>query len=249
MAGHSQFKNIMYRKGAQDAKRGRLFTKIIREITAAVRQGLPDPNSNPRLRAVIQLARANNMPKDTVARAIKRAAEGGAGENFEEVRYEGYGPGGIAVIVEALTDNRNRTATDVRVAFTKHGGTLGQTGSVSHMFNRVGLVQYGPDAGDADAMLEAAIDAGADDVESGESGHEVICAPDSLGAVREALEKRFGAPSAARLDWRPMAAVPVGEEDAVRLFKLLEALDDSDDVQRVAANYEIAPEIMEKLGT
>jgi YebC/PmpR family DNA-binding regulatory protein len=249
MAGHSQFKNIMHRKGAQDAKRGRVFTKIIREITAAARQGLPDPNTNPRLRAAVQLARAQNMPKDTVARAIKRAAEGGAGENYEEVRYEGYGPGGIAVIVEALTDNRNRTATDVRVAFTKHGGTLGQSGSVSHMFNRVGLVQYAADAIDADTMLEAAIEAGADDVESGESGHEVICAPDDLGAVRDALEKRFGPPSAARLDWRPVAAVPVGEEDATRLFKLLEALDDSDDVQRVAANYEIAPEIMEKLGT
>jgi len=247
MAGHSQFKNIMHRKGAQDAKRGRMFTKIIRELTAAARQGLPDPGANPRLRAAVQLARANNMPKDTVTRAIKRAVEGGAGENYEEVRYEGFGPGGIAVIVEALTDNRNRTATDVRIAFTKHGGNLGQSGSVSHMFNRVGMVQYAAEVADADAMLEAAIEAGADDVESGESGHEVICAPDDLGQVREALEKRFGPPSAARLDWRPTAAVPVGEEDAVRLFKLLEALDDSDDVQRVAANYEIAPEIMEKL--
>jgi len=249
MAGHSQYKNIMYRKGAQDAKRSRLFTKIIREITAAVRQGLPDPDANPRLRAAVQLGRANNMPKDTVERAIKRAAEGGAGENFEEVRYEGFGPGGIAVIVEALTDNRNRTATDVRVAFTKHGGSLGQTGSVSHMFNRVGLVQYGAEVADADTMLEAAIEAGADDVESGEAGHDITCAPDDLGAVREALEKRFGPPSAARLDWRPSANVPVGEEDATKLLKLLEALDESDDVQRVAANYEIAPEILEKLST
>jgi len=247
MAGHSQFKNIMYRKGAQDAKRGRLFTKVIREITAAVRGGLPDPAANPRLRAAIQLARANNMPKDTVTRAIKRAAEGGVGENYEEMRYEGFGPGGVALIVEALTDNRNRTATDVRIAFVKGGGALGQTGSVSHMFNRVGLVEYAADVADADAMLEAAIEAGADDVESGESGHAVYCAPDDLGAVRDAREKRFGPPSGARLDWRPLAAVPVGEEDAVKLFKLLEALDDSDDVQRVAANYEIAPEIMEKL--
>ena len=247
MAGHSQFKNIMHRKGAQDAKRSRLFTKIIREISAAVRQGLPDPDSNPRLRAAVQLARANNMPKDTVQRAIKRAAEGGSAENFEEVRYEGYGPGGTAIIVEALTENRNRTASDVRTAFTKYGGSLGQSGAVAHMFNRVGMVQFAAEVADADTVLEAAIDAGADDVESGESEHEILCAPDALGQVRDSLEAKFGPPSAARLDWRPMAAVPVGEEDAVRLFKLLEALDDSDDVQRVAANYEIAPEVMEKL--
>jgi YebC/PmpR family DNA-binding regulatory protein len=247
MAGHSQFKNIMYRKGAQDAKRARAFTKLIRELTVAARGGLPDPNANPRLRSAVIAARTANMPKDTIERAIRRGSGEGDGEQYEEVRYEGYGPGGVALIVEALTDNRNRTAGDVRTAFGKHGGTLGESGSVSFMFERVGLVQYPAEAAGADQMFEAALDAGAEDVQSAASGHDIYCASDDLSQVRDRLEQRFGPCASARLDWRPRTLMPIGEADAVTLFKLLDALDDSDDVQRVAANFEVADDVLERL--
>jgi YebC/PmpR family DNA-binding regulatory protein len=247
MAGHSQFKNIMHRKGKQDAKRGKMFTKLIRELTVAAKSGLPDPASNPRLRAAINAAREANMPRDTVQRAIKRGAGGTEDANYEEVRYEGYGPGGVAIIVEALTDNRNRTAGDIRAAFTKMGGTLGETNSVSFMFERVGIVRYGSEAATEDAMLEAAIDAGADNVESDDQGHEVTCGPDRLIAARDALEARFGAPESARLGWRPQTSVPIADEPAEKLFRLLEALDDNDDVQTVVANYEVSDETLTRL--
>jgi YebC/PmpR family DNA-binding regulatory protein len=249
MAGHSQFKNIMYRKGAQDAKRARAFTKLIRELTVAARSGLPDPNANPRLRAAIFAARAANMPKDTMERAIRRGAGGDDGTQFEEIRYEGYGPGGVALIVEVLTDNRNRTASEMRVAFGKHGGTLGESGSVSFLFDRIGYIHYPAEAATAEAMFEAALDAGAEDVQSGPAGHEVACAADDLSAVRDRLEQRFGPADAARLDWRPRTLVDIGEDAAEPLFKLLNALDDNDDVQRVATNFEVADDIMERLNT
>lgn len=247
MAGHSQFKNIMYRKGAQDAKRAKAFTKLIRELTVAARSGLPDVNANPRLRSAVIAARNANMPKDTIDRAIKRGAGPDGQDQYEEVRYEGYGPGGVALIVEALTDNRNRTASEVRTAFGKHGGTLGESGSVSFMFERVGLVHYPAAAADGEAMFEAALDAGADDVQSGASGHDIYCAPDDLSQVRDGLEQRFGASESARPDWRPRSSVPIGEDDATTLFKLLDALDDSDDVQRVAANFEVPDDVLERL--
>jgi YebC/PmpR family DNA-binding regulatory protein len=247
MAGHSQFKNIMYRKGAQDKKRAKIFTKIIRELTTAARTGLPDPNANPRLRAAVIAARQANMPKDTVERAIKRGAGGADGENYEEVRYEGYGPGGIAIIVEALTDNRNRTASDVRAALTKAGGNLGESNSVSFLFDRLGQVTYPVTAASAEAMFEAAVEAGAEDVESGAEEHVVNCAPDALNAVRDALEGRFGAPASARLVWRPRSLTPIDGETAEAVFKLLETLEDSDDVQNVFANFEVSDEIMARL--
>ncbi|CAA7625614.1 YebC/PmpR family DNA-binding transcriptional regulator [Magnetospirillum sp. UT-4] len=248
MAGHSQFKNIMHRKGAQDAKRAKVFTKLIRELTVAAKTGQPDPNANPRLRAAIQAARAANMPKDTVERAIKRGAGGEDGANYEEVRYEGYGPGSVAIIVEALTDNRNRTASEVRSAFSKNGGALGESNSVSFMFDRIAAIHYPAGATSAEDMFEAALEAGADNVESGEDGHEITCAPDDLGAVRDALESKFGTPEYARLDWRPQTSVPVADEDTARtLMKLLDVLEDNDDVQRVQANFEIPDDVMERL--
>ena len=248
MAGHSQFKNIMHRKGAQDAKRAKVFTKIIRELTVAAKTGQPDPATNPRLRAAVQAARENNMPKDTMERAIKRGAGGADDANYEEVRYEGYGPNSVAIIVEALTDNRNRTASEVRTAFNKHGGSLGETNSVSFMFDRIGAIHYKTDTATADAMFEAALDAGADNVESGEDGHDITCAPDDLGVVRDALEARFGTPASARLDWKPQTLVPVTDEQTAQtLMKLLEVLEDNDDVQRVQANFEIPDEVMERL--
>ena len=246
MAGHSQFKNIMHRKGRQDAKRAREFTRLVREVQVAARAGLPDPAANPRLRSALQAARAANVPKDNIERAIRRGS-GGEGESFEEVRYEGYGPGGVALIVETLTDNRNRTAAEVRAAFSKLGGSLGETGSVSYQFDRVGEIVYAADAADADAMLEAAIEAGAEDCRSDESGHEILCAPDDLAAVRDALEARLGPPEAARLGWRPQATVAVAEDQAETLFRLLETLDDSDDVQRVVANFDVDDAILERL--
>ena len=247
MAGHSQFKNIMYRKGAQDKKRAKVFTKIIRELTTAARTGLADPNANPRLRAAVIAARQANMPKDTVERAIKRGAGGEDAENYEEVRYEGYGPGGVALIVEALTDNRNRTASDVRAALTKAGGSLGETNSVSFLFDRRGQVSYPAAAASGEAMFEAAVEAGADDVESGAEEHLVLCAPEALNAVRDALEGRFGPAAAARLVWRPKTLTPVGDETAEALFKLLETLEDSDDVQNVFANFEVSEDVMARL--
>jgi YebC/PmpR family DNA-binding regulatory protein len=247
MAGHSQFKNIMYRKGAQDKKRAKLFGKLIREITVAARTGLPEAASNPRLRAALAAARIANMPKDNIDRAIKRAIGGDDTTQYEEIRYEGYGPGGVAIIVEALTDNRKRTASEVRAAFSKHGGTLGETNSVSFMFDRVGSIQFDRSVGGAEAVFEAAAEAGASDVQSSGDGHEVICAPDDFSAVRDALAERFGDPREARLTWRPQAGIEVDEAQAESLLKLLDVLEDNDDVQQVAANFEIADETMTRL--
>ncbi|HTZ76778.1 MAG TPA: YebC/PmpR family DNA-binding transcriptional regulator [Stellaceae bacterium] len=247
MAGHSQFKNIMYRKGAQDKKRAKIFTKIIRELTTAARTGLPDANSNPRLRAAITAAKQANMPKDTVDRAIRRGAGEEAGENYDEVRYEGYGPGGVAIIAEALTDNRNRTASDIRAAFTKAGGNLGESNSVSFLFDRKGEVVYPAAAASSDAMFEAAVEAGADDVESDAEAHAVTCAADDLNAVRDGLEKRFGPAQSAKLVWRPKTTTPVSGDAADSLLKLLETLEDSDDVQNVYANFEMADDVLARL--
>jgi YebC/PmpR family DNA-binding regulatory protein len=246
MAGHSQFKNIMHRKGRQDAKRARTFTRLVREVQVAARAGLPDPAANPRLRSALQAARAANVPKDNIERALRRGS-GDEGESYEEVRYEGYGPGGVALIVETLTDNRNRTAADVRAAFAKLGGTLGETGSVAFQFDRVGEIRYPAEAADPDAMLEAAIEAGAEDCRSSDDGHEIVCVPDDLAAVRDALERRLGPPESARLGWRPQVAVPVGPDHAQTLFKLLETLDELDDVQSVTANFEVDDEVLECL--
>ncbi len=247
MAGHSQFKNIMHRKGAQDAKRARAFAKLIREITVSARQGLPDPASNPRLRAAMAAARTANMTRDTIERAIKKATGAGGGEDYVEVRYEGYGPSGVAIIVEALTDNRNRTAADIRAAFSKHGGALGETNSVSFLFNRLGVIRYPYAVASMDAMLEAAIEAGADNVESTEDGHEVTTAITDMFAVRDALEARFGAPEAAKFDWRPTTLVPLDAAAAASVLKLLDALEDNDDVQNVYANFDIADDVMATL--
>jgi YebC/PmpR family DNA-binding regulatory protein len=247
MAGHSQFKNIMYRKGAQDAKRAKVFTKLIRELTTAAKQGLPDPKDNPRLRAAITAARQANMPRDTIDRAIKRGAGGEADTNYEEVRYEGYGPGGVAIIVEALTDNRNRTASDVRTAFSKAGGNLGETNSVSFMFDRKGVIRYPAKAASADAMFEAALEAGAEDVTSDAESHEIVAAPEQFSAVRDALEAKFGAAQEARLNWRPRNTVPVDTAAAESLLKLLDMLEDNDDIQFVSSNFEIADDVMARL--
>ena len=247
MAGHSKFKNIMHRKGRQDAKRGKIFTKLIRELTVAAKSGLPDPDMNPRLRTAIAAARAANMPGDTMNRAVKKGSGGDDDTAYEEIRYEGYGPGGVAIIVEVLTDNRNRAASDVRAAFTKGGGALGETGSVSFMFERVGMVVYPAGAASADEMFEAALEAGASNVESSGSGHEVTCSPDDFSAVRDALEAKFGGAEEARLDWKPQTTVPVDEAAAETLLKLLDALDDNDDVQRVAANFDVADDVLERL--
>src|SRR5581483_7395014 len=246
MAGHSQFKNIMHRKGARDAKRARLFTKLAREITVAAKSGLPDPAYNPRLRAAIADAKAESMPKDNIERAIKKAA-GGDSENYEESRYEGYGPGKVAIIVEALTDNRNRTASELRTIFNKHGGTLGET--VTFNFQRVGAIHYPASAGSEDQVMEAAIEAGADDVGSGSAGHDITCEPDSRHVVQKALEDKLGEAETAKLDWRPMVTVDVSGDAARTLMELLNALDDNDDVQRVAANYEMSDEVMAKLAS
>ncbi len=248
MAGHSQFKNIMHRKGAQDSKRAKVFTKLIRELTVAAKSGLPDPDMNPRLRSAIALAKTANMPKDTMERAIKRGAGIGDDASFEEVRYEGYGPGGVALIIETLTDNRNRTAAEIRSAFSKHDGNLGESGSVSFLFERIGLINFNAEATSTESMFDAAIEAGADDIESGEAGHQVICAPDDLNAVRDALEAKFGAAVGAHLDWKPLNTVPVDEEMADSLFKFLNILDDNDDVQRVIANFDVSEDVMERLG-
>jgi YebC/PmpR family DNA-binding regulatory protein len=244
MAGHSQFKNIMFRKGAQDAKRSKLFSKLAREITVAAKSGLPDPDKNPKLRAAIIAARKESMPKDNIERAIKKAS-GPDTENYEEVRYEGRGPGGVAMIVEALTDNRNRTAGDVRSLFTKHGGQASET--VAYMFDRIGQVQYPASTASAEAMFEAAIEAGADDCQSTDQAHDLTCAPDELMEVARALEKKFGAPQSAKLIWRPQTTVAVEGETAETLIKLLDALDDHDDVQTVYANFEMSDATMAKL--
>lgn len=246
MAGHSQFKNIMYRKGAQDKKRAKIFTRLIKEIAVAAKSG-SDPDANPRLRAAILAARQQNMPKDNIDRVLKRAEGAGDGDNYDEMRYEGYGPGGVAMIVDTVTDNRNRTAGEVRAAFSKFGGSLGETNCVSFMFDRIGQVVYPTETASADDMFEAALEAGADNVESSESGHEITCAPDDLNAVREFLEEKYGPAETAALGWKPQTTVPVSEDQAATLLKLLDTLDDNDDVQSVAANFDISDEVMAKL--
>jgi YebC/PmpR family DNA-binding regulatory protein len=248
MAGHSQFKNIMHRKGRVDAQRSKIFGKLAREITVAAKMGVPDPAMNPRLRAAILAARAENMPKDNIERAIKKS-QGGDADSYEEIRYEGYGPGGAAVIVEAMTDNRNRTASDVRSSFTKFGGNLAETGAVSFMFDHVGVVEFDAGVADADAMLEAAIEAGAEDVVSNENGHEVYCEPGQLGEVGKALESRFGEPRKSALLWKPQNIVPVDDEVGEKLLRLMEALEDHDDVQNVFANFEVSDALVAKLGS
>jgi len=247
MAGHSKFKNIMHRKGAQDKKRSALFSKLSREITVAARMGLPDPAMNARLRQAVITARKEGLPKDNIERSINKAA-GGDDTNYEEIRYEGFGPGGVALIIEALTDNRNRTATNVRTAVSKNGGNLGAGGSVSHGFDRLGLINYPASAGDPDKVFEAALEAGAEDVTSSEEGHEIWTAIDLLHEVAKALESVLGEADGAKLAWRPQTQVSVGEEDAVKLLKLIDALDDDDDVQTVWGNYDVPEEVMAKLG-
>jgi len=247
MAGHSQFKNIMYRKGAQDKKRAKLFSKLGRELTVAAKTGGDDPSANPRLRSAIAAARVNNMPRDNIERAIRKGLGSDADSDFEEIRYEGFGPGGIALIVEALTDNRNRTASEIRAAFSKNGGSLAETGAVSFMFDRLGEIRYPATVGSEEAVFEAALEAGASDVASSASGHEITCEPENLHAVASALEDRFGEPLSATLVWRPQSLVPVEESDASALFGLFDILDDNDDVQTVSANYEIADDILERL--
>jgi YebC/PmpR family DNA-binding regulatory protein len=246
MAGHSQFKNIMHRKGRQDAVKSKLFSKLAREITVAAKLGLPDPTMNPRLRAAVIAARIENMSKDSIDRAIKKA-QGGDAEAYDEIRYEGYGPGGVAVIVEVLTDNRNRTASDVRSYFTKTGGNLAETGAVSFMFDHVGVIEFDANVASADAMLEAAIEAGADDVVSSETGHEVYAAQEEFANVAKALEAKFGEPRKAALVWKPQNTISIDDEKGEKLFKLMELLNDHDDVQNVYANFEVSDALMAKM--
>ena len=247
MAGHSQFKNIMHKKGKQDAVRSKLFSKLAREITVAAKLGMPDVAMNPRLRSAVLAARAENMPKDNIERAIKKAS-GGDAETYDEVRYEGYAPGGVAVIVEALTDNRNRTAGDVRSYFTKSGGALAETGAVSFMFDRIGLIEFAAKVASEDAMMEAAIEAGAEDVSSGEDLHEVTTSLEDLREVAKALEAKFGEPRRASLVWRPQTTIAVDDEVGEKILKLVGSLEDNDDVQTVYANFEISDTLIAKLG-
>jgi YebC/PmpR family DNA-binding regulatory protein len=246
MAGHSQFKNIMHRKGRQDAMRSKLFSKLAREITVSAKLGLPDPNMNPRLRAAMLAARAENMPKDNIERAIKKAL-GGDAESYDEIRYEGYGPGGVAVIVEVLTDNRNRTASDVRSSFTKSGGNLAETGAVSFMFDHVGVVEFDAKVASADQILEAAIEAGAEDVVSSEGGHEIYTTQETLRDVAKALEEKFGEPRKAALTWKPQNTVAIDDEQGEKLLRLIETLNEHDDVQNVYANFEVSDALVQKL--
>ena len=245
MAGHSKFANIKHRKGAQDKKRAKVFSRLGKELTVAARSGT-DAASNPRLRTALAACRAANMPKDNIERVLKKA-EGGEGEMYEEIRYEGYGPGGTALIVEAMTDNRNRTASEVRAAFNKYNGSLGETGSVSFMFDHIGEIIFAPEATDADTMFEAALEAGADNVESDENGHVISCAMGDFNTVREALEEQFGAPSEAAIVWRAQNLVEVTEDHAKGLLKLMEVLDDNDDVQSISSNFDIADDILAAL--
>ncbi len=245
MAGHSKFKNIQHRKGAQDKKRAKIFTRLIKELAVAARSGT-DPNSNPRLRGALLAARAANMPKDNIERVLKKA-EGGEGEQYEEIRYEGYGVGGTAFIVEAMTDNRNRTASEVRAAFSKFGGSLGETGSVSFMFDKVGQIIFAGTVADAEAMFDAALEAGADNVESDEESHVITCAPEDFNAVREALQETFGDPEEAELTWIAQNTLSVDEDQATTLLKFIDALEDNDDVQSLSFNFEISDEIMAKI--
>ena len=247
MAGHSQFKNIMHKKGKQDAIRSKLFSKLAREITVAAKMGLPDPAMNARLRSAIIAARAENMPKDNIERAIKKAS-GADGENYDEVRYEGYAPGGVAVIVEALTDNRNRTAGEVRSAFTKAGGALAETGAVSFMFDKIGEIEFEPKSASEDAMMEAALDAGADDVASGEDGHVVVTTLEMFAEVQKSLEAKFGEPRKAKLVWRPQNTINVDDESGEKILRLVGVLEDNDDVQNVYANFEVSDALVAKMG-
>ena len=247
MAGHSKYKNIMYRKGAQDKKRSAAFSKLSREITVAAKMGLPDVDANARLRAAVMAARAQSMPKDNIQRAIDKAS-GSDGENYEEIRYEGYGPGGVSIIVEALTDNRNRTATNVRTAFSKNGGNLGSSGAVSHGFDHLGLISYGAGAGHADAVFEAALEAGADDVESSDEGHDIWTSMDNLHPVAKALEVALGEPEGVKLAWKPQIEVTVDLTVATTLMKLIDQLEEDDDVQTVWGNYDIPDDVMDRLG-
>ena len=246
MAGHSQFKNIMHRKGRQDKARSKLFGKLAREITVSAKLGLPDPAFNPRLRAAVIAARAENMPKDNIDRAIKKS-QGADTESYDEIRYEGYGPGGVAIIVEALTDNRNRTAGEVRAIFSKNGGNLAETGAVSFMFSHVGIVEFDAKVASADAMLDAAIEAGADDVISSDDGHQIITTPDTLNDIAKALEAKFGEPRKASLLWKPQNTVALDDESGEKVLKLIESLDDSDDVQNVYANFEVSDALVAKM--
>ncbi len=246
MAGHSKFKNIQHRKGAQDKKRAAAFSKLSREITVAAKLGIPDPALNARLRAAVVTARAGGLPKDNIERAISKASASDTA-NYEEVRYEGYGPGGVSLIVETLTDNRNRTATNVRTGFAKNGGNLGATGGVSHGFERLGLISYPMKAGDADKVFEAALEAGADDVQSSEDGHDIWTAVDGMHDVARALEKALGEAEAIKLAWKPGIMITVGEGDAAQLMKLIDALEDDDDVQTVWGNYDVPEDVLAKL--
>ena len=247
MAGHSHAKNVMHQKGKEDVKKARVFNKLAREITVSAKLGAPDPAHNPRLRAAMAEARANNMPRDRIERAVKAAQPGlNDGAIYDEVRYEAYGPGGSALIIEALTDNRNRTASELRTSLSKLGGTLGETNSVSFMFTRIGHIVFPAGAASADAMLEAVIDAGGDNVESFEDIHDITTSPDDFGSVRAALEAKFGEPQSAKLSWKPQTQVPVTGEAAQDLLKLLDILDDNDDVQSVIGNYEISEAELKK---
>jgi YebC/PmpR family DNA-binding regulatory protein len=246
MAGHSKYKNIMYRKGAQDKKRSAMFSKLSREITVAAKMGTPDPDMNARLRAAVNAAKAQSMPKDNIQRSIDKAS-GADAENYEEIRYEGFGPGGVSLVVEALTDNRNRTATNIRTAFSKNGGNLGASGSVTHGFARLGLIEYPASAGDAETLFEAAIEAGAEDVESDEGGHQIWTAVDDLHEVARALEAALGEAESVKLAWRAQTSVDVAEGEAEQLLKLVDTLEEDDDVQTVWGNYELSDAVLEKL--
>jgi YebC/PmpR family DNA-binding regulatory protein len=248
MAGHSKWANIQHRKGRQDAARSKLFSKLSKEITVAARMGDPDPDKNPRLRLAIKEAKKESVPKDVIERAIKKS-QGGDSEDYEEIRYEGYGPGGVAILVEAMTDNRNRTASSVRSIFGKHGGNLGETGSVAFMFERKGEIVYPAGAGDEETVLEAAMEAGAEDVESGEDGHRIYCADTDLNDVSTALEARLGESESTRLIWKPLNTTELDLEGAQKLMRLIEVLEDDDDVQRVTSNFEVSDEVMETLAS
>ncbi len=246
MAGHSKWANIQHRKGRQDAARSKLFSKLAKEITVAAKMGDPDPDKNPRLRLAVKEAKSNSVPKDVIDRAIKKSL-GGDAENYEEIRYEGYGPGGVALIVEAMTDNRNRTASNVRSTFGKYGGNLGETGSVGFMFDRKGQILYPAEAGDADTVMMAAIEAGAEDVESSEDGHVIWCAFEDLNDVSTALEADLGEAESTKLVWRPQTTTELGLDEAQKLMKLIEVLEDDDDVQSVTGNFEMSDEVMAQL--
>lgn len=247
MAGHSKWANIQHRKGAQDKKRAKIFSKLAREITVAAKMGGGDPDMNPRLRLAIANAKSQSMPKNNIENAVQKGVGGGEGEDYTEIRYEGYGPGGVAVIVDALTDNKNRTAGEVRSYFTKFGGNLGETGSVNFMFDRVGEIVYPADKADAEAMFEAAVEAGAVNCESDEDGHVITTDPDDFAHVQNALEEKLGEPERSGLVWRPNTMAEVTEDQAASVLKLIDTLEDNDDVQTVTTNFEVSDEIMEKL--